>query len=107
MRLLAPIENTLTRGLLLWFTSESYLKTLLHKTLSDIANGIAVTVERLGDIVVSLIGTIGINLEQNISVFDPIGWSFACRGECDELLALLVAESDNIFFVHVAPPSFM
>jgi hypothetical protein len=101
---LAAIENMLTRGLVLWLASQSGLETLLNEALPDIAHGIAVRVESLGNVVVELIGSIGIYLEQHIGMLNLIGCGLARRGELDKLLAFLVAEPDNIFFVHGDTP---
>jgi hypothetical protein len=75
--------------------------------LSDVANGIDVTVESLGDVMISLMRAIGSDLEQDVSVFNFIGGSFTRAGEFNQLLTFFVVESDNILFIHVDPPSFM
>ena len=67
---LSPIEHMLARRLRLWRASQRGLEALLDKALSDVANGIDMTVESLDDVMVRLMGAIGIDLEQDVSVFN-------------------------------------
>jgi hypothetical protein len=57
------IEETLARGLHLLFSHQSSLEPLFDKTLTDVTDRIAMTVEGLGHVGIGPVGAVGLYVQ--------------------------------------------
>jgi hypothetical protein len=75
------IKETLARGPDLFFAHSSGLQPLFDKALADVTHCVALTVQGFGHVLSGAIGSIRINLEQDVSMLDLIGRSLPLPGQ--------------------------
>ena len=94
-----PIQETRARRGGLLFACPGCLQARCNKTLADVAHGGAVTAEGVGYVLIGPVGAVGIHVPQDMGMLKLISRGLPDCSHVDQLLACVLCESHNVFFV--------